>query len=133
MIGIPYEIEDDSYYLFTCAELKAKEKQFVSQGRIERMISAPGMEEFLNILGETVYAPELGRVEQDKSFEQVIISAYRDIVSFLDDRLREEHKKIVYILFFEEFLHNMKLILKSALSGEKLEELYIPLKYDYEE
>ena len=50
---------------------------------------------------------------------------------YLDERLKDEHKKIIYILFFEEFLHNAKLLLKSVLLERELEELYIPLKYGY--
>ena len=63
MAGIPYEIEDDSYYLFTCAELKARENEFIGQSRMERMLSAASMEEFLKVLGETVYASEAGTIE----------------------------------------------------------------------
>jgi len=130
MAGVYYEIEDESYYLFTCAELKSREKEFVPRSRVERMISAAGMEEFLKVLGETFYAPKLDSLKKDKSFEQVMISGYRDMVDYVDERLRDKHKKIIYILFFEEFLHNAKLIFKSVLTGKSLRELYIPLKYE---
>ena len=131
MAGIPYEIGDDSDYLFTCAELKSKEVEFVAQGRIERMLSAAHTGEFLKVLGETVYAPGTGSIEAEKSFEQVMVSGYRDIIDYLEERLKQEHKALVYILFFEEFLHNLKLIMKSVILEKELEELYIPLKYEY--
>jgi V/A-type H+-transporting ATPase subunit C len=131
MTVIPYEIEDDSYYLFTCAELKAREKEFVSHNRMKRMLSAGDMEEFLKVLGETVYASGMASIEQERSFEQVILTGYRAIIDYLEERLKDEHRKLIQILFFEEFLHNVKLILKSDLLERPLEELYIPLKYEY--
>jgi vacuolar-type H+-ATPase subunit C/Vma6 len=131
MTGIPYEIEDDSYYLFACAELEAREAEFTDQGRIERMIQASGMGEFLKVLGETVYAPEMDAITSGNSFEPVMVSGYQKAIVFLEERLRDEHKKLVSILFFEEFLNNMKLILKSLLMEKDLSSLHIPLKYDY--
>lgn len=131
MTGIPYEIKDDSHYLFTCAELKARENEFVAQSRIERMLSAADMEEFLKVLGETTYASGIESIGQENSFEQVVISGYRAIIDYLDKRLRNEHKKFIYVLFFEEFLHNMKLVLKSVLLERDLESLYIPVVHEY--
>jgi len=131
MTGIPYEIEDDSCYLFACAELEAREAEFTDRGRIERMIQAPGMEEFLKVLGETVYASEMDAVTSENSFEPVMVSGYQKAIVFLEERLMDEHKKLVSVLFFEEFLNNMKLILKSLLMEKDLSPLYVPLKYDH--
>ena len=60
-----------------------------------------------------------------------MISDYGKMALYLDERLKDEHKKLIYILFFEEFLHNTKLLLKSVLLERELEKLYIPLKYGY--
>jgi V/A-type H+-transporting ATPase subunit C len=131
MTGIPYEVEDDSYYLFTSAELKARENQFVDQGRIERMLSSADMDEFLKILGETSYAPGIGDIKSLNSFEPAMLAGFGEIIDYLEERLKSEHKKIIPILFFEEFLHNTKIVLKSILLEEDLGSLYLPLKYEY--
>lgn len=131
MAAISYEIKEDSYYLFACAELKEREKELISPARIERMITAADMEEFLKVLGETFYASDIAAVQSRNSFEEVMLSGYGDIIRYLDERLREEHKNIKFVLFFEEFLHNLKIILKALLLKKDLHDLYIPLDYSY--
>ena len=132
MTGMNYEIVDDSYYLYTCAELKARESEFVTAGRIERMLAADDMEEFLKVLGETVYASDISSIEARGSFEEVMLSGYQMATSYLESRLRPEHKKIIHILFFEEVLHNIKLLFKSFLLKKDFKSLYIPIKYEYD-
>ena len=131
MDGIPYEIEDDSYYLFTSAELKAREYEFVDRGRVERMLSAVDMDEFLKVLGETSHSAGIADIKSSNSFEPVMLAGFGNMISFLEERLKSEHKKIIFILFFEEFLHNLKIVLKSLLLEEDLGGLYLSLKYEY--
>jgi vacuolar-type H+-ATPase subunit C/Vma6 len=132
MLEISYEIEDDSFYLYSCAELKAREREFVPAVKLERMSSSAGMEEFLKVLGETFYAPDAGVIEAKKNFEEVMISHYREIIEYLMKRLKPGHRNLIHVLFFEEFLHNMKLILKSSLLEKGYPDLYIPLRYSYD-
>jgi V/A-type H+/Na+-transporting ATPase subunit C len=132
MLEISYDIEDDSFYLYSCAELKAREREFVPAVKLERMSSSAGMEEFLKVLGETFYAPEAGAIETRKNFEEVMISHYQEIIGYLLKRLKPEHTDLIHVLFFEEFLHNMKLMLKSKLLGKEFPDLYIPLRYSYD-
>jgi len=131
MAVMSYEIEDDSFYLFVCAELKARENRFVTDSRLERMLSVGGMEEFLKVLGETVYTSDISGIEAKGSFGEVMISVYQMINSYMESRLKPEHTKLVHILFFEEFLHNLKVILKSSMLKDDFEGLYIPIKYEY--
>lgn len=131
MAAMDYEIEDDSYYLFACAELKSRENEFISQSRLDRMAAAVDIEEFYKVLQETVYSSDIGGIRSKGSFEEVIISSYRIFNEYLENRLKEEHLPVVNILFFEEFLHNMKLILKTQLLETDFEYLYIPVKYEY--
>ena len=90
MTGIPYEVEDDSYYLFTSAELKARENQFVDKGRIERMLSSANMDEFLKILGETSYAPGIGDIKSSNSFEPLMLAGFGEIIDYLEERLSQD-------------------------------------------
>ncbi|HAJ95423.1 MAG TPA: hypothetical protein DCP02_04225, partial [Actinobacteria bacterium] len=131
MAGMSYEIEDDSFYLFACAELKAREIEFVNGSKMERMLSAADMEEFLKVLGETVYASDINDIEAKGSFEEVMISGYQAINGYMESRLKPEHKKIIHVLFFEEFLHDLKTMLKSSMLEKDFEHLYIPINYEY--
>ncbi len=128
-----YEIEDDSYYLFTCAELKARENEFVEKARFERMVESEDMEGFLKVLGETVYSPSIPGISSSLSFEKVMIGSYGIILDYLEERLKDEHRMLSYILFFEEILHNMKVIFKSAVLEKDLGSLFIPVIYDWEQ
>ncbi|MCJ7471468.1 MAG: V-type ATPase subunit [Actinobacteria bacterium] len=126
-----YEIEDDSYYLFTCAELKAREYEFVERARFERMLESEDMDSFLKVLGETVYSPSVPEISSGSSFEKVMTGSYGIMLDYLEERLRDEHKMLSHILFFEEILHNMKVILKSVVLREDLSGLFIPVIYDW--
>jgi V/A-type H+/Na+-transporting ATPase subunit C len=128
-----YEIEDDSYYLFTCAELTSREYEFVEKTRFERMLESGDMESFLKVLGETTYSPFISDISSNSSFEKVITDSYKVMLEYLQERLREEHRMLSHILFFEEILHNMKVILKSAVLGEDLSSLFIPVIYDWDQ
>ena len=126
-----YEIDDDSYYLFTCAELKAREYEFVERARFERMLESEDMDSFLKVLGETVYSPYVSEISTRSSFEKVMTGSYGIMLDYLDERLRDGHRMLSHILFFEEILHNMKVIFKSVLLGEDLSDLFIPVIYDW--
>jgi V/A-type H+-transporting ATPase subunit C len=126
-----YEIEDDSYYLFTCAELKAREYEFVERARFERMLESEDMDSFLKVLGETVYSQSVPEISSGSSFEKVMTGSYGTMLDYLEERLRDEHKMLSHILFFEEILHNMKVILKSVVLREDLSGLFIPVIYDW--
>ncbi len=128
-----YEIDDDSYYLFTCAELKAREYEFVERARFERMLESEDMDSFLKVLGETVYSPFVSDISTRSSFEKVMTGSYGAMLDYLEERLRDEHKMLSHILFFEEILHNMKVILKSAVLGKDLGSLFIPVIYDWKQ
>lgn len=128
-----YEIDDDSYYLFTCAELKAREYEFVERARFERMLESEDMESFLKVLGETVYSPFVSDISTRSSFEKVMADSYGTMLDYLDERLRDEHRMLSHILFFEEILHNMKVIFKSVVLGKDLGSLFIPVIYDWKQ
>lgn len=126
-----YEIEDDSYYLFTCAELKAREYEFVEKARLERMLESKDMDGFLKVLSETAYSPSVSDIGSRSSFEKVMTGNYRIMLDYLKERLRDEHRMLSHILFFEEILHNMKVMLKSVVLGEDFSSLFVPVIYDW--
>ena len=68
MALIDYDIADDSYYLFTCAELKAREIELIEKPKIDRMLSVAGVDDFFKILQETWYSKYISDIEKNKSF-----------------------------------------------------------------
>jgi V/A-type H+-transporting ATPase subunit C len=130
---LDYDIGDDSYYLFTCAELKARESEFLGKDKIERMLKSKNTEDFLSVLRDTVYSGYVSDIKRSGNFENVIIEEYKCMVDFLSGRLRPEHQPIKDLLFFEQNIHNLKVIVKSVITGMDLEELFVPLFYSYTE
>ena len=43
---LEYDIADDSSYLFTCAELKTREIEFLGKDKIERMLKSEAQKTF---------------------------------------------------------------------------------------
>lgn len=131
MRQIDYDITDDSFYLFTCAELKAREKEFLDAPRLERILKSGSVSEFLRILRDTVYSEYTGELDSSQDFEGVIAAEYKKIAVFLSARLRESHQAAAELLFFEENLHNLKTVIKSGILDADLERLFLPVYYSY--
>jgi vacuolar-type H+-ATPase subunit C/Vma6 len=60
---IDYDIDDDSYYLFACAELKAREIELIEKSKIDRMLGVAGVDDFFKILQETWYSKYLKKIK----------------------------------------------------------------------
>jgi len=133
LVRIDYDISDDSYYLFACAELKTREVEFLEESKIERMLGSEGPDDFIGILRDTVYSKYINDIEKSRSFEKVIISEYSTTVNFLDQRLKPEHQAADDLLFLEENLHNLKVIVKSIILDIELRELFVPILHSYDE
>ena len=126
-----YDIADDSYYLFTCAELKNREIEFLGKDKTERMLRSKNMEGLFAVLRDTVYSRHINEMERSKSFEKIMVDEYQGIIRFLQERLKPNHHKVMDLLFLEQNIHNLKLIVKSAIMDTDLENLFIPLFYSY--
>ncbi|HEY4695918.1 MAG TPA: V-type ATPase subunit [Candidatus Hydromicrobium sp.] len=132
MVRIDYDISDDSDYLFTCAELRTREIEFLDKNRIERMFISEELDEFIKALRDTVYSRYINDIENSRSFEKVVVSEYDNTVKFLIERLKTGHKAVIEILFLEENLHNLKVIIKSIVLDMDLEKLFIPILHSYQ-
>lgn len=128
---LDYDIGDDSYYLFTCAELRAIEVEFLGKDKMERMLKAKNTEDFFVVLRDTVYSKYISEIENSGSFESVVLEEYKGIVNYLSERLRQEHQPVKDLLFLELNIHNLKVIVKSVTGDMDLEDLFIPLFYSY--
>lgn len=127
-----YELADDSDYLYTCAELKAREYEFIDNLKLERMVNSSGIDDFLKVLQETIHGRKISLIDDEKDFDVFILKSYKEITDFLEDRLSVRHLPLIYLLFMEEYLNNFKLILKSFLLNTNLEKLFIPLTFSYD-
>ena len=132
MVRIDYDISDDSYYLFTSAELRTREREFLDKNRIERMVRSAKLDEFFKILRDTVYSGYINDVENSGNFDKVLIEEYGNTVKFLSERLKPGDMAAVGILFLEENLHNLKTVIKSAILDRNLESLFIPILDSYQ-
>jgi len=131
LVSINYDIRDDNFYLFECAELEAKELEFLDKGKLDRIIKSKNLKEFIKNIGDTVYSGYSSELESTGSFEKVISGEYAKIAGYLSRRLKPSHRAIGEILFFEEVLHNLKVVLKSIILDENIEGLFVPLFYSY--
>ena len=127
-----YDIVDDSYYLFACAQLKAREKDFIEKSRLERMASAGSIEDFLKILSETYYSRYLNLINPEKNFDEAIIAFNNEALAFLNVSLKPGHRSAIDLIMYEENIHNYKLILKALILKEDLKHLFLPFPYSYE-
>lgn len=126
-----YTISDDSFYLFACAELKAREKEFIEEQKIKRMLGVKSVDKFLKMLRETYYLKYLTDTGADADFGNVVVSELCSIADFLNNRLKTEHRIIINLLTLKEDLHNIKLMMKSAFLNKNLEKFFIPVSYSY--
>jgi len=131
LIRIDYDISDDSYYLFTCAELKTREVEFLEENRIEMMLRSEGLDEFIRALRDTVYSRYINDIERSRNFEKVILSEYKVAINFLGGSLKPKHQAAGDLLFLEENLHNLKVVIKSIIMDIDLERLFIPILHSY--
>lgn len=124
-------ISDDSYYLFACAELKAREKEFIEKQKIKRMLDTKSIDSFFKLLHETYYSKYIDDTSKNRDFKSIITSELKSIINFLKERLKAEHQIITGFLMHKEDLHNIKIIMKSEVLNRDLEELFIPVLYSY--
>lgn len=133
MVKIPeYEIEDDSYYLFTSAQLAVRESEFVDDLKFERMAAVNTIEGLKKIISETYYSDFLNLVSPENNLDNIILRFNSETARFLLERLKPGHKAVIDLLFCEESIHNYKIILKSLILKQNLSNLFIPLTYSYD-
>lgn len=127
-----FEVPDDAFYLFACAEIKEREKEFVDKGRVERMINATSIEEFNKVLQETHYSKYVSELEKTRNFDFIMIAETKDNVAFLRNRLKEEDQSFKEFFLLQTDLHNVKLIMKAYMLDKDMKELFIPVSCTYD-
>jgi len=128
---ISYDIEDDSFYLFTSAELMTREAELLDKSKIDKMLKSQNPDELMRLLRDTVYSGYAEELANRGNFESVIAIEYKKIADFLLRNLKTSHQAAGELLFFEETVHNMKTVIKSIILDEDMERLFIPVYYSY--
>ncbi len=103
-------------YLFLISWLRAREKKLVDNIDIDRMISAPSIEESFKVLNDTDYAPFIAG-ESYKSIDRVIEKEYKDLKNSL--HLMDIEKEAVDILFLRDEFIEIAKEAKDELFGSK--------------
>jgi vacuolar-type H+-ATPase subunit C/Vma6 len=130
---LDYDIEDDSFYLFTSAELTARDTEFLDRSKIDRMLRSQNLDELIKLLRDTVYSAYTEELAKSGNFEEIMSVEYKKIADFLLKNLRRSHQFAGEILFFDEIVHNLKTVIKSIILDKDMDKLFIPLYYSYRE
>lgn len=114
---------NDTQYAYSVSRIRAIERKLLDKGKLDRMVEAKSPEEALKVLQEADY----GKRDSDS------INIYD-----YENMLRDENKKVYSLLkeiapepdVFDLFLisndyHNIKVILKSELSGQDYDSLLV--------
>ncbi|MBN1298302.1 MAG: V-type ATPase subunit [Actinobacteria bacterium] len=132
MSAIEYDIADDADYLHVCAQLKAREFEFIEKSKLERMLYSLNVDDFLKNLSETYYSKFTNLITPEKNFDEIFINNNRETIDYLSNRLKTKHLCIMDLLMFEENIHNYKVLLKAFLLKENLNNIFLPSLYTYQ-
>lgn len=104
--------------------VRVYEKNLLSPEYFERILAAEDMDEMLQILSETDYAEYIEDME-DNDFEKMLTEAlqatYEQVFEISPNPKLSEYVSLRYTY------HNIKLNIKEQITGDNLEDLYIPI------
>lgn len=126
-----YEIRDDAHYLFICATLTEREKEFIDKTRWERMAAAQSLDDFLKVLQETYYSKYIQEIEKTGSLQHVVVEENKQLLRMLNDNLKEQHNNIKEFYLLRMDLHNIKIVMKSIVSGKDMDNIFHEFSYTY--
>lgn len=126
-------VSEDNHYLFECAELKEKEREFLEPSLMERLIMSRDIDEFCKVLQETAYSKYVERIKKDGNLESLLFEESRSNMDYLEKSLKQEHRSLLKFFLLDTDLHNVKLVLKARASQKDLSSLFLPDHYTYEE
>ena len=125
-------VKEDNQYLFECAELKEREREFLDNSQIERLINGKDINDFCKVLQETFYAGYIDQIKKENSLSGLIFSESKNNLDYLEKRLKPVHRSLLKFFLLDTDLHNVKLIMKARILGKDLSGLFLPDHYSYE-
>ena len=101
--------------------VRVLEKRLLTKNRLERMIEAGSPDDVLKQLGETEYSHNMADIKDSRSYEKILRRETERVFSLV--REMSNDSEIVDILSIKYDYHNLKVLLKSKLSGRDFTDL----------
>ena len=101
--------------------IRVLEKRLLTRNRLERMIEAETPEEVLKLLGETEYSQDMADIQGSQDYETMLKRETERVFSIV--RSMVKNTAIVDILSLKYDYHNLKVLLKSKITGKDFSSL----------
>ena len=101
--------------------IRVLEKRLLTRNRLERMIEAQTPGEVLKLLGETEYSQDMADVHGSQDYETILKRETERVFSIV--RSMVKNTAIVDILSLKYDYHNLKVLLKSKITGKDFSNL----------
>ena len=101
--------------------IRVLEKRLLTRNRLERMIEAETPEEVLKLLGETEYSQDMADIQGSQDYETILKRETERVFSIV--RSMVKNTAIVDILSLKYDYHNLKVLLKSKITGKDFSSL----------
>ena len=115
----------DNRYLYAVGRTKVKETRLLTRSKVERFLEAKDAEELVKALGETDYAEGVQQMHSAHDYESFLRAESEKNLQYLSEVCPE--KEVPYLFRLHYDVHNIKVLIKSTLTGEDQEHLLIGL------
>ncbi|MCK4523683.1 V-type ATPase subunit, partial [candidate division WOR-3 bacterium] len=128
-----YAINDDPYYLYICALLTEREKEFIDKQRWERLINADSTKDFLKVLQETHYSKYTNMIEKTGNLESAMTEEHTSIMNLLRGFLKKEHEPLKEFYLLRLDMQNIKIIMKASITEKDFSDIFHAFSYSYQD
>ena len=101
--------------------IRILEKRLLTRNRLERMIEAQTPEEVLKLLGETEYYQDMADIHGSQDYEIILKRETERVFSIVRNMIK--NTGIVDVLSLKYDYHNLKVLLKSKITGKDFSSL----------
>ena len=101
--------------------IRILEKRLLTRNRLERMIEAQTPEEVLKLLGETEYSQDMADIHGSQDYEIILKRETERVFSIVRNMIK--NTGIVDVLSLKYDYHNLKVLLKSKITGRDFSSL----------
>jgi ATP synthase, subunit C len=101
--------------------IRILEKKLLTRNRLERMIEAQTPEEVLKLLGETEYSQDMADIHGSQDYEIILKRETERVFSIVRNMIK--NTGIVDVLSLKYDYHNLKVLLKSKITGKDFSSL----------
>ena len=101
--------------------IRILEKRLLTRNRLERMIEAETPEEVLKLLGETEYSQDMADIHGSQDYEIILKRETERVFSIVRNMIK--NTGIVDVLSLKYDYHNLKVLLKSKITGKDFSSL----------